>query len=213
MRLCLCEGKMKQLFIGADPDIHNQSLVVIDELCNIVGIYFVRERMKRKGQKGRESTRLMSTNGLQRLFSEIDLVGTVAAMAVEGQNVTYTAKQGANPQNIVDLAGVAGGIMSLGSALHPNAEVYFPAPSDWKGTIPKKVHQCRTLGKFDLKYEMKGGKKPYPVPIQGTITRLYRGPDKINAGDWEDITDSLGLAYYARDRWLKEQKRKQRHSQ
>ena len=169
----------------------------------------VKEKSRRKGQKGRESVRIMNTLGIQR-FAQCDMpeeLGTVCSIAVEGQNVTYTAGKGANPQHIVDLAGTAGAILAVLSAFNPAADTYLPAPSEWKGTIPKSVHQCRMISNVGMKYEKKGGQNTYPVPWRDQWIGKVMGPDKINDGDWQDIADSVGLALYARDQFYKKLKR------
>jgi len=197
---------MTKYFLGCDPDIHNLSFFLIDEMNNVQGIWMVKEKSRYKGQKGRESARIMATAGMRRFIQALDddILDSVCGIAVEGQNVTYTAQKGVNPQCIVDLSCVAGATISILSALMPNAKVYFPAPSEWKGTIPKHVKQFRVMRSLDMNYEKKGGKKPYPVPHREQWSSKSFGPDKINPGDWADVADSAGLALFAKDQFLKE---------
>ena len=161
--------------------------------------------VKEKGNKGRKAVLQMATKGVMKLVRQEQgtLMTDVCAIAVEGQNVTYTANTGAKPQDIVDLAGAAGAFISVLAALNPHADAFYPAPSEWKGTVKKSVHQVRTMKKLGFNYEMKGGNKPYPVPHKEQWEDKVLGPDKINPGDWVDIADSAGLACWARDQFYK----------
>jgi hypothetical protein len=198
-----------KIFLGSDPDIHNLSIAAVNEEGELLGLWMIKEKNRYKGQKGRESTRIMASLGAKKLMETItdEYIGTVSGIAVEGQNVAYTVGTGAKPQDIVDLAGTAGAILCLLGILNPDAETYYPAPSDWKGTIKKSIHQNRTMKKMGWLYVIKGGKKPYPVPDRCQYEDKVIGPDKINDGDWADVADSVGLALWARDEYYKELRR------
>ena len=203
---------MGKVFIGCDPDIRNLSVVAIDEESRILWIAMVKE--PDKNNRGRVATKHMCSAGVRRFISwyleEADLPDDeIAAIAVEGQAVEYSAKKGVNPQDIVNLAGVAGGMISVMSALAMGCEVVrYPKPSEWKGSVPKHIHQMRTVNKIGIEYVKKGGQTPYPVPTKEALKDVTMGPDKINGGDWKDITDSLGLALWAKEEYYKELKRR-----
>jgi hypothetical protein len=108
-------------------------------------------------------------------------------LVVEGQDVRYTGKTSyANPQDVANLSLIAGAALALSYA----PKKYCPLPREWKGTVPKAIKQCRILDALGIKYEMKGGKDPYPVPVD--FEQYCIG--KVNASDWQDLTDAAGLA-------------------
>lgn len=205
----------KNIYIGSDPDIHNFSCVAIDDDNNIVFIALSKTK-KVKGQKSHEAACQMATDGVHRFIdwyvsSQLYDGHHIKAIAVEGQKVVYTHRTGANPQDLIELASVAGSTLcalTMISKCSPDPVMFlFPKPSEWKGSVPKPIHQCRTMTKAGLKYTKKGGSHPYPVPDKDQLSEVITGPDKINDSDWADITDSLGLAIWAKEQYLKSQKK------
>jgi hypothetical protein len=148
-------------------------------------------------------------------FHEIDTI----VICVETPRVgryTQKAARGADPQDVANLA-MAGGIMagSLTGALHqcfeefdckvPNIKFVFPYPQEWKGSVPKDVHQNNTAKRLGLICQK--DKKGFPVPQKRWWDRVHvfgRTPagkqPKLAAGDWKDLLDSWGLALWARSR-------------
>jgi len=59
-------------------------------------------------------------------------------------------------------------------------------PQEWKGTVPKNIHQARTYSRFGWEYKQ-GKSYSYPVGVFPEINRSL----------WSDMGDSLGLALYA----------------
>lgn len=114
-------------------------------------------------------------------------------LVVEGQEVAYTGKTNkANPRDLMNLSLVAGAV----TAIADTDLVLCPSPHEWKGSVPKHVHQCRVLTKAGIKYAMRGGKKiesQYPVPLQPERFQLSKS---INLGDWKDINDAIGLGLW-----------------
>ena len=68
---------------------------------------------------------------------------------------------------------------------------------EWKGDIPKCVHQARVLKKRGMEYETRGSKgagrdSRYTVPTSGFDN--IRTGGKLGAGDWKHAVDAIGLA-------------------
>ena len=193
-------------YIGVDPDTTKLTAVIIDESLTIERVCMVRAP---KGVKGREAVVWIMAEGMialkecMRGFLHLN----VHALAVEGQQVYASGSTGAKPQDIVQLASVAGGVYSMLYGVFFPRQAYFPLPREWKGSIQKGTHQARLLKRLELPYRVMGGKgSEYPVPVDAFLERiqpLYRGTHKMNPGDWKDINDSLGLAVWARDMYNK----------
>ena len=123
------------------------------------------------------------------------------ALVVEGQDSRYTGKTNAAlTRDLLSLALVAGAVVGQAWTVE---DIYSPLPHAWKGSTPKKINQCRTLNRLGVKYTMKGGQDPYPVPMQH---KRFCLSDNINPGDWKDINDALGLALFGLDKYLREKR-------
>lgn len=183
-----------RLFIGADPDMHTQSLVVVDEkrkLRKIVQIKISRDII------GREAICAMA-EAVASLGP--DVIPACTASAVESQEIAYTTKQGANPRSLLLLANVSGILLTKLYARCPL--VSLPTPQMWKGSIPKKIHQARICKKMGWQYKVRSG---YVVPDVDLDKVEIVG--KLNPSDWKHILDSIGLALWVRSEFLKTERR------
>jgi hypothetical protein len=188
-------------FCGCDPDLHTLSVAVLvarGGLPELDSVYIA----KAKGSKG-DAAVLDMISAMSGIidFPSIAVVGRFV-MAVESQDVSYTGRtNAARVSDLVNLAHIAGAVCQKFTVLAPRA-MLLPRPQAWKGSVPKGIHQCRTLKRLGMLFEMAGGQEPYPGPRD--MGRRVFG-DKLNDGDWKDINDSIGLALYAWDWWRKGQ--------
>ena len=190
-------------FIGADPDLHTLSLAAVDENSVLRGVLVVKNL---KGLTGRPAAlgligQLVSCGDR---FPWLD--DPVAAMAVESQEISYTAQSGANPRSLLLLAPISGALVFLGNLLEAE-EVYLPAPQAWKGSVKKQAHHKRIFGRIGWECQEKAG---YCCPAPGYEANLdyikcFNG--KLNPGDWKHITDSVGLALWAKAEYDKTKKK------
>jgi hypothetical protein len=165
--------------LGIDPDVHKCAFAYL----NMDGKLQVRV-VRQKELKGRDAAVALIQ---QQAFKFAVECFHPDILVVEGQDVRYTGKTSfANPQDVCNLALITGAALALSYA----PKKYSPLPREWKGTVPKGIKQCRILSALGIKYEMKGGKDPYPVPVD--FEQYCIG--KVNASDWKDLTDAVGLA-------------------
>lgn len=148
--------------------------------------------LRQKELKGREAAlALIQTPE----FKSAVTCYTPDIVVVEGQDVRYTGRTSfANPQDVANLGLITGAVITLSKA----SAVYSPLPREWKGTVPKGVKQCRILDALGIEYEMRGGQDPYPVPVD--FEQYCIG--KVNASDWRDLTDAVGLAAWGLQKHL-----------
>jgi hypothetical protein len=76
------------------------------------------------------------------------------------------------PNDIVQLATVAG--LLAGVCITHDVEILTPLPREWKGTVPKEVHQKRI--------------------IKGLTEDEIKFLNQFNAQQRKDILDAIGLA-------------------
>jgi len=169
--------------IGIDPDVHTCAVACLIEHDDgrEISVSIIRNHQG----KGREAALQMAEKVKEEFGKHPAMEAHV--LTVEGQDVRYTGKTShANPQDVCNLSLITGAAY----ACIPAVVKYSPLPREWKGTVLKHIKQCRILDHLGIPYTMAGGTHPYPVPIN--FERYCVG--KVNATDWKDLTDALGLA-------------------
>lgn len=130
--------------IGIDPDTTATGIAVLMNGA-LLSTHVVRARGRLAFDRAEE----MGCN-LQRTLSEVwDKLHNRRYHPMADQTITIIVEWqkprpgDPRPQSITDLAIVAG--MAYQAALHafPTAKILRPYPAEWKGTIPKPVHQKR----------------------------------------------------------------------
>lgn len=194
-----------KVFAGVDPDLHHIPIAFIPEKegDGPIVIVQINSDPKKKGTAavldvakilGEQGTDTAKSMGLD-----------VLSVAVENQSMKQAEKTGARKEDILKLGQVAGMMVMALTSITEN--MYFPSPQQWKGSVPKPIHQARICTRMGWDFKKAAG---YQVP-QG----LIRGDDYFfacidhksgkviekdpNKGDWKHILDSIGLALYAKD--------------
>ena len=180
----------RQVVIGADPDLKSPALAMMDVLTKeVLMVGKVKVEEKATEHAGVVACVNASRGCFRDMLAQADQP-TVLAIAVEGQEIVYTARSGGNPRSIMFLAAAAGGM--LAEASYETENVLFPSPKDWKGDVPKQIHQARILGRLGFEVEKRGkdAKTGYCVPIGCKAM----GASALNTGDWKHVSDAIGLA-------------------
>ena len=182
-------------FAGADPDLRTVSIAYVDRNGKMVGFFLYRYPSKAKGVPRDE---LLNWGVHTATFCRHP-----AMLAfVEYPQITPKTP---NRQSLVELSVIAG-------ALAGNLDARLALPMQWKGSIPKHIHQGRVYATqgWDFK-QVKGKNEKYSYPI-GEAYRQHLNScwtiidgDLIEAGVekslpnsvWKDLGDSLGLAVHA----------------
>lgn len=112
-------------------------------------------------------------------------------VVVEGQEIAYSAQQGANPRSILVLAQVAGALLCEAGYEVTKEKILFPKPIEWKGNVPKPIHQARVYNTLGWEYEQT---KEYTRPTN--VGPEVMGADALNKSDWKHVGDALGLALW-----------------
>lgn len=183
--------------IGIDPDVHNCAfarIVEVEGKIENIQVYVVRQK---EGRAREAALALIQQTAFDDAVNGDFAYRTPEVLTVEGQDVRYTgATTRANPQDVCNLSLISGAAIGLSVA----NKTYCPMPHQWKRSVRKDIKQKRILKKLGIEYTMRGGKSPYPVPVD--FEKYCIG--KVNAGDWKDLTDALGLAMWGLEKYKME---------
>lgn len=67
--------------------------------------------------------------------------------------------------------------------------VFLPLPSQWKGSVPKEIHQARVLRKVGIEPKKGAG---YCYPADPKVLKRWGFPK----GSWKHLSDAIGLALW-----------------
>lgn len=182
--------------LGADPDTTRPSIAAV---CIKTGA-FIGACIVRAPGTGPEAIAYTASRLPEACEGLMSYRGGVEAVcaAIEGQNVTYSSKKGVSPQSLVPTAVSSGVLMAVCAQYCPDA-TWWVLPHAWKGDIKKLPHHRQMYRRMKVPFEERGD---YCIPDFGE----YHGKESINLGDWKHIGDSLGLALWAREKYLKAKK-------
>lgn len=169
--------------LGIDPDTKNTGLALVESHdCAPVGIVYRVLHVAVASATGTTvQDRLVemarSVNSALHVLLESMPVHRIA---IEWQRLRPRGEK--NPNSIVDLNGVAGMCLQAASAFLVRSQpLLTPIPADWKGQVPKDIHQKRILAKVGLTEDLEG------VPGAETMTKTQKG----------HVIDAIGLALWA----------------
>ena len=97
-------------------------------------------------------------------------------IVIEMPRVYRTSKQKGDPNDIVDLAYVTGGVNTVLCAIEGLTHAVAPTPREWKGTIPKHIHHQR---------------------IRAQVPEVIQAVDKIPNSLQHHVWDAVGMALWA----------------
>jgi len=185
------------IFLGIDPDLHSLAIAS-------VGIGPVVRSLRVVNSKG--STERDAVVDMASALAKLQLPETPTVVVVEAQEVVYTARSGANPRDLINLAAVAGATVCKMKMLFPSASVWLTPPGTWKGQVPKQIHQARMFSKLGWPYEPRGSKirTGYCRPLSYGSQEAPAGAEGLNISDWKHVGDAVGLALWGMEQWNKE---------
>ena len=183
------------LALGIDPDLHNTALALVRHdpalgsmLSKPSGYVVERVCVCSIDKRLRGAAAVMAMENA--LYHQmVSMRGwLIHRTIVEGQEI-YRGKTG-NPADILRIAQVAGGALASAQALP--GDTLLPTPNEWKGSVPKEIHQGRTCTKLGWRFEKRAG---YVVPIEpdGFVNC---GTAAMRDSDWKHVLDAIGLAIW-----------------
>lgn len=173
--------------VGIDPDTKSTGIATVQSYNG--GFQILQVRLARaKGRLAADRRVEMAKSLLASINCEtLDIGYLPTAVAVEWMKLRPREKR---PNDIVNLNGIAGMCVAASALLYPEY-LFTPIPQEWKGTVPKKIHQARILSRLhlmpDLTYQK--GYGTGSVPGSADIPKSMR----------THVIDALGLAVWALD--------------
>ncbi|MEM7311343.1 MAG: hypothetical protein AAF682_32050 [Planctomycetota bacterium] len=159
--------------IGIDPDTKATGIAVVED-GKVIRVATATVPAKWDIDK---RTRAM-VKRLHEVLTELKAhVPHLDRAVVEGQMVY--PRERTRPNDLIPLAQIAGAAEAYIGLLW-NVDVIAPKPRDWKGQVPKDVHQRRILARVGLTNGLDG------VPGAESMTRTQRG----------HVVDAVGLALW-----------------
>lgn len=195
-------------FLGIDPDMHTLPIAVVDETGKLVNLQIVEVSKK---LTGRDALVAMVRELSTACISFKEQLGRIVCATVEGQELyQFGPSKTKNPKSIMFLATVAGAALLKTIHMQSYTELYFPTPQEWKGNVPKQIHQARVLGRMGIKYTLVCTRdNGYCVPNE----KAWANPTclwSLKKSDWKHAVDAIGLAQWGREKFLDEEKRSAR---
>lgn len=177
------------IFLGVDPDLHNTGAAAVDQDGKVV---YVQVITVSKALKRRDAAIAMCKQVYEDLFHDPDVCDEPwGGVAIEGQK--HLRESNANPDTIIWIAMVSGAaITTLGTMVDA---IHCPLPQEWKGSVPKPIHQKRICTKLSW-----GSQSTNEYTSPSADIRVHFGiPPRP---PWKHIMDAIGLAQWERDQWL-----------
>jgi hypothetical protein len=104
---------------------------------------------------------------------------------VEGQRIYPGDK--IQPNDLIKLAQIGGAAAGICADLYPTKKIIIPEPRQWKGSVPKAIHQARQFYKLGWGYKKT---KTYAYPISPNIGK------NLKQLEWKHVGDAIGLALW-----------------
>jgi hypothetical protein len=186
------------LSFGVDPDLHNTAIGAWDDSGPKGVMMFSTPRQKgiTGGRAVLDMVLCLGNAHIDQKFPHLAF-GQPDVIVVEGQELK---RGGGNwhkrPQDIVTLGQVAGAILAhMSFLMREGSRMYFPIPSEWKGSVPKSAMQARLYDSLGWGYTLHGkGSAQYATP--NTPPPQFAD---LKAGEWKHAGDALLLAKWGHE--------------
>lgn len=173
--------------IGFDPDLHNSGVAVFkDGHLEAVDLVTIPKELK-----GRTAALAMASavaHRLSRLRTDLSWDGDIdynGAIRLAAEYMKVYRGGGEKAADLINLSFITGAACAM---FNPD-EVRVPLAAEWKGQVPKRIHQARTLKGEGLEYTVQGKNRDLFRVDWGPVW-----PDPPKAlGKQSHVIDAVGL--------------------
>lgn len=167
--------------MGVDPDLHSTGVAICRGIRPLA-LYLIRPPSKAVGARA-------VAHMIQAARQETWDCYTVSRLAVEKPQFYVTNTSA--PEDLLNLAAVAGGMVGVLGGIYPVARVALPHPADWKGQVPKDIHHRNLCARLGWTYKDVRG-HVFPTNVDPSILR-----SDIPVSGWNHVLDAIALAHWA----------------
>jgi hypothetical protein len=162
--------------LGIDPDLHDMALALVWVDNGHIDVRDIRichvPARATKTEAVHETIKLLST---QRFDAKIAVI--------ENQFYRHgsASHRKSKPEDLINLAWVAGAAAMM-ATLHCDT-LLMPQAQEWKGSVPKPIHQARILAKLN------------------SLTSLKEDFPHVKESQWVHALDAIGMALWGAQRF------------
>lgn len=167
--------------LGIDPDTQATGFALVDKETGPICLGVLDRAGKQKGLAAAVA-QISQLVRLRELPAPPDLV------IVEYQE-HYHGRGQTNPNNLMLLSMITGAAVAIMGTT--GAQIAVPYPKQWKGGVPKGIHQKRILDQLGWEYTDNGKKRP-PKPVFPAKIPVIGDIDKGH----KEVVDAIGLAQW-----------------
>jgi len=184
--------------LGIDPDLHHAGIAFVDTTAGpILGIARSTASAKPviravrcplatgRGYEAVVKMALAMQVALEELFQDW---GEPDVAVVEGQE-SYLGSR-VRPQDLIHLATASGIAVGLVRAYYGRPRIEVPQPKNWKGSVPKAIHQKRILKAVGIPFEQ-GSVPPRILRLPANV-----GFEGIAKSNLSHVIDAIGLTLW-----------------
>ena len=188
-------SRMASLFFGVDPDFRKTAIAVFRKSLHhdtnhkdLIDLRVV--------ESSEFSIPNVAYGAHSAIYSHLISARTAETLEVTVEDPQiYLAKGPARHGDIMRLAQIAAAVASVASMFPDVRAIRMPTPQQWKGSVPKEIHQARILSRLGVPYDVvKGKTSGYCVPKVDGLGGAWAAPRA--KGEWKHLVDAIGLALW-----------------
>ncbi len=187
--LQVCNSSSEVGIYAVDPDLHYTSLIGLDARGGMIALGQTEVPRSLTGSRA-----AVALDRELRTHAEGESGAALPARRILVIEDQRSYKGGKNTQSLIYLSRAAGIALSVFSQLLKPTHTLFVVPDEWKGSVPKEIHQERIVARSGLPAVKKGYKFKIEWP------KPFEWARDLPATTQSHAIDALGIARWALER-------------